>query len=50
MIEQMKDVTIREIQDWGGKDIDIVKAASNLFIKVTLNCLFGEGYLDAKVR
>lgn len=30
--------------------LDIVKATSNLMIKIILTCLFGEGYLDAKVK
>ncbi len=52
MIEIMKDVTIGEMREFwsNGEPIDIVKAASNLFIKITLACLFGEGYVDAKVK
>lgn len=53
----MKEVTIRTIrEEWSpangekSKRIDIVKEASNLFIKITLTCLFGEGYLEEKVK
>jgi hypothetical protein len=53
MIEMIKDVTITTIKnDWSPQDdakykrIDIVKETSNLYINITLTCLFGEGYLD----
>ena len=48
----MKDVTIKEMrEEWANmKQVDIVRAASNLFNKIVLTCLFGEGYLDAKVK
>jgi hypothetical protein len=57
MIQMMKEVTIRTIrEDWSpfndqkSQRIDIVKEASNLFIKITITCLFGEGYLEEKVK
>jgi len=57
MIEMMKEATICIIrEDWTPKEgekchrIDIVREASNLFIKIVLTCLFGEGYLEAKVE
>ncbi len=57
MIEMMKEATIRIIrEEWSPREgekchrIDIVREASNLFIKIVLTCLFGEGYLDAKVE
>ena len=45
MVEMMKDVTIHMIRNkWmkaENQQIDIVKESSNLFIKITLTCLFG---------
>jgi cytochrome P450 len=53
MIEMMKDVTLDVIRNkWmkaEGKKIDIVKESSNLFIKITLKCLFGGDNSDIKI-
>jgi hypothetical protein len=53
MIEMMKGITIDVIRNkWmNAKDgqIDIVKETSNLFIKITLQCLFGTDSEDIKV-
>jgi cytochrome P450 len=53
MIDMMKDVTIETIRkNWmkaDKKEIDIVKETSNLFIKITLQCLFGEDKGDIEV-
>ena len=42
----MKDITIDKIQNrWmKAEKIDIVKEASNLFIDITLKCMFGSGF------
>jgi cytochrome P450 len=46
MINMMKEITIETIKDnWmKAESIDIVKEASNLFIKITLKCMFGTGF------
>ncbi len=53
MIDMMKDVTIDMIRNkWmkiQSKQIDIVREASNLFIDITLQCLFGAQKGDIKV-
>jgi cytochrome P450 len=53
MIEMMKDVSLDVIRNkWmktEGKKIDIVKESSNLFIKITLKCLFGGDNSDIKI-
>jgi cytochrome P450 len=45
MVDMMKDVTIHMIHNkWmkaENQQIDIVRESSNLFIKITLTCLFG---------
>jgi cytochrome P450 len=49
MIKMTKDVTIRDLRhNWHGQ-VDIVKVTANMFIQITLTCLFGEGYFDTKV-
>lgn len=54
MIELMKQVTISTIQGrWSnaeGSEIDIVKEASNLFIKITIVCMFGSECADLKLK
>jgi hypothetical protein len=56
MIDKMKEITIRLIKeewtthDGSPKELDIVKESANLFIRITLTCLFGEGYLEEKVK
>jgi cytochrome P450 len=53
MIDMIKDVTIDMIKNkWmkaDGNQIDIVKQTSQLFIKITLRCLFGGNNEDIKV-
>jgi hypothetical protein len=53
MIDKMKEVTIDMIRNkWmkiQSKQIDIVREASNLFIDITLQCLFGAQKGDIKV-
>jgi cytochrome P450 len=53
MVDMMKDVTIHMIREkWMKADkqhIDIVKESSNLFIKITLTCLFGATKEDIMV-
>ena len=53
MLDMMKEVTIDMIRNkWmKAKDgrINIVQEATNLFINITLCCLFGTGYEDIKV-
>ena len=53
MIEMMKDVTLDVIRNkWmkaEGRQIDIVKESSNLFIKITLKCLFGGDNSDITI-
>jgi cytochrome P450 len=50
MVEGMKEVTISMVGEWTRMgEIDIVKEASNLFMKITLVCLFGEGNEDLTV-
>lgn len=46
MVQMMKDITIEMIQNkWMKADkIDIVREASNLFIEITLKCMFGAGF------
>lgn len=47
----MKDITIETIQQkWmkAGK-IDIVREASNLFIDITLKCMFGTDFKDQMI-
>jgi cytochrome P450 len=50
MIETMKRVTIDIIQkDWIPRgQIEIVRETSNLFITITLKCLFGDQYENSK--
>jgi cytochrome P450 len=52
MVETMKRVTIDIIQrDWITKgQIDIVRAASNLFITITLKFLFGDEYENSMCK
>ena len=52
MIETIKDVTIEMIgKKWMQcNKIDIVKESSNLFIKITLQCLFGAEKDDIEVE
>ena len=54
MIELMKQVTIQTIQGrWSNADkseIDIVQEASNLFIKITIVCMFGSECADLKLK
>ena len=54
MIEKMKLVTIQTIRDrWSLADkneIDIVQEASNLFIKITIVCMFGAECADLKLK
>ena len=54
MIEVIKQVTIKTIRDrWFVADkneIDIVQEASNLFIKITLCCMFGAECEDLKLK
>ncbi len=42
----MKEITVETInENWmKAETIDIVKEASNLFIKITLKCMFGTGF------
>jgi hypothetical protein len=53
MVDMMKDVTIHMIRNkWmkaENQQIDIVKESSNLFIKITLTCLFGLAKEDIMV-
>jgi hypothetical protein len=53
MVDMMKDVTIHMIRNkWmkaENQHIDIVKESSNLFIKITLTCLFGTSKEDIMV-
>jgi hypothetical protein len=53
MVDMMKDVTIHMIRNkWmkaENQQIDIVKESSNLFIKITLTCLFGTSKEDIMV-
>jgi hypothetical protein len=46
MIQMMKKITIDTIQDrWmKAEKLDIVKEASNLFIEITLKCMFGASF------
>lgn len=52
MVETMKRVTIDIIlKDWLPRSqIDIVREASNLFITITLKCLFGDEYENSKCK
>ena len=52
MIESIKQVTIQTIRNkWSLCDeIDIVQEASNLFIKITLVCMFGADCEDLKLK
>ena len=54
MIELMKQVTISTIKGrWANADngeIDIVQEASNLFIKITIVCMFGSDCADLKLK
>lgn len=53
MIEMIKEITLDVIKNkWmkiEGKKIDIVKESTNLFIKITQKCLFGEDDQDIKI-
>ncbi len=53
MIDMMKDVTIDMIRNkWmkvKDRQINIVSESSNLFINITICCLFGSGYEGLKV-
>ena len=53
MIEMMKDVSLDVLRNkWmkvEGRQIDIVKESSNLFIKITLKCLFGGDNSDITI-
>jgi hypothetical protein len=53
MIEMMKDVSLDVLRTkWmtaKGNQIDIVKESSNLFIKITLKCLFGGDNQDITI-
>lgn len=54
MIESIKKVTIDTIRNrWSDSEnnvIDIVQEASNLFIKITLVCMFGADCEDLKLK
>ena len=47
----MKDITIEKIQNkWmKAEKIDIVREASNLFIDITLKCMFGTDFKDQSI-
>jgi cytochrome P450 len=53
MIEMMKEISLDVIRNkWmkaEGEQIDIVKESSNLFIKITLKCLFGSDNQEIKI-
>ena len=53
MIEMMKDISLDVLRNkWmkaEGEEIDIVKESSNLFIKITLKCLFGSDNQEIKI-
>ena len=51
MIEMMKEITIETIEkSWMKADkIDIVKEASNLFMEITLKCMFGTEFKHHKI-
>jgi cytochrome P450 len=53
MVDMMKEVTVHMIRDkWmkaENQQIDIVRESSNLFIKITLTCLFGTSKEDIKI-
>ncbi len=42
----MKDITIEKIENGWMKNekMDIVREASNLFIEITLKCMFGSSF------
>ena len=51
MIQMMKDITIEQIKNkWmKAEKMDIVREASNLFIDITLKCMFGSGFKDQSI-
>ena len=54
MMGMMKEVTVNMIKDkwmkFENNQIDIVQETSNLFIKITLECLFGAEGGDVTVK
>jgi hypothetical protein len=53
IIEMIKDISLDVIRNkWmksEGKQIDIVKESTNLFIKIALKCLFGGDNQNVKI-
>jgi hypothetical protein len=51
MIQMMKDITIDKIENkWMKTErMDIVREASNLFIEITLKCMFGSNFNDQSI-